>query len=177
VFRVGAASDAEVAALLETARAASPTYDGNHDGFRADTYSGVVGRDWSRACDGLRAWAAHAGANLTIAPQNAPLRVGETVIATGPVARPLHAIIPCRISHVVDDPDHFGFTYVTLPGHPECGEETFMLSRDGDDVVFTMSSWSRHAELLTKLGAPVSRFVQRRTNHAYIAGLKAFVVG
>lgn len=122
----------------------------------------------------MRAWRAHAGARLEITPHDAPLRVGETVIASGPVLGPVYVIIPCRISRVVDSADRFGFTYVTLPGHPECGEETFMLSRSGADVVLTMSAHSRHAELLTKLGGPISRLVQRRTNHAYIAGMQAF---
>jgi uncharacterized protein (UPF0548 family) len=110
-----------------------------------------------------------------ITPHDAPLRVGETVVGCGPVVGPVHVIIPCRISSFVDEPDRFGFTYVTLPGHPECGEETFMLSRERDDVVLTMSSYSRHAELLSRLGGPVSRLIQRRTNEAYIAGMRAFV--
>ncbi|HVT76088.1 MAG TPA: DUF1990 domain-containing protein [Acidimicrobiales bacterium] len=177
MFRLGAPSDADLSELLDAARASAPSYTGDRSGLRHDEYRGNVGRDWERARDGLRAWAAHAGAGLRIDPAAAPLEVGQTVIASGAVAGPLHVIIPCRISHVVDEADRFGFTYVTLPGHPECGEETFMLSRDGEEVAFTMSSYSHPAELLARLGGPVSRLVQRRTNHAYIAGMRAFVAG
>jgi uncharacterized protein (UPF0548 family) len=175
VFSLGAPSDAELDRLLAAAKEATPTYDGGREGFRYDEYAGVVGSNWPRACDGLSAWAAHAGAQLSIRPLHAPLRVGETIVASGPVAGPLHVIIPCRISSVVDEPTRFGFSYITLPGHPECGEETFMLSRDSDGVVFTMSSYSRPAELLARLGGPVSRLIQQRTNHAYIAGMRQFV--
>jgi uncharacterized protein (UPF0548 family) len=177
VFTLGAPSPAKLDELLERARAASPTFSGATDGLRYDTYSGVIGHDWARACDGLRAWAAHAGADIRVVPEAAPLTVGETIVGCGPVLGPLHVVIPCRISSVVDAADRFGFTYVTLPGHPECGEETFVLSRDGDDVVLTMSSYSRPAELLAQLGGPVSRLIQRRTNHAYIAGMRAYVAG
>lgn len=175
MFRLRAPAEDELDRLLAEARAATPTYDGDRNGLRYDEYAGVVGRDWSRACDGLRQWVAHAGADIRITPHDAPLRVSETIIGSGPVVGPLHVTIACRISSVADTAEQFGFTYVTLPGHPERGEETFMLSRDGDKVVLAMSSYSRPAELLSQLGGPVSRLIQRRTNHAYIAGLRNFV--
>jgi uncharacterized protein (UPF0548 family) len=163
--------------LLDAARAAAPTYTVRDDSFRYDEYSGVVGRDWDGARDGLREWCAHAAADLAITPHDAPLRVGETVIGTGPVLGPVHVIIACRISNVLDEANRFGFTYVTLPGHPECGEETFMLSRADGEITFTMSAYSRPAELLAQLGGPVTRFMQRRANAAYIAGMKAYIAG
>ncbi len=147
------------------------------DGFRFDTYSGVVGTgdaDWQAAKEGLRAWAAHAGFRASVTPHDAPLVEGETVVLAATVGL-LHVVIPCRIVYVVDEPNCFGFAYVTLPGHPECGEEAFMLDRSGQGITFTMSSHSRPAELLPKLGAPVSRAVQRRANHAYIEGMRRYV--
>lgn len=171
--------------VLLASRSAKPTFDHTGAtrstspvaGFRFDTYSGVVGHgtpDWSAACDGLRVWAAHSGAGVSVTPVSGRLTEGDTVIASTRVG-PLHVVIPCRIVYVVVEPDRYGFAYATLPGHPECGEEAFMLSRSDDDVVFTVSAHSRHAELLAKLGAPVSRVVQRRTNNAYVAGLRAYV--
>ncbi len=147
-------------------------------GFHFGTYSDTIGHgpaDWDAARDGLRAWAAHAGAGVSITPPNTPLTEGETVIARTRVG-PMHVLIPCRVVYVVDEADRFGFAYATLPGHPEDGEEAFIVSRDADSgVTFTVSAISRHAELLAKLGAPVSRLVQRQTNKAYVSGLAAFV--
>ncbi|GAA4732513.1 hypothetical protein GCM10023350_14890 [Nocardioides endophyticus] len=66
------------------------------------------------------------------------------VAASGPVADtdtvvdmrfglgPLALRIPCRVVYVVDEPERAGFAYGTLPGHPETGEELFLLSRLGD---------------------------------------------
>ncbi len=112
---------------------------------------------------------------MSITPPAEPLVEGATVVAATK-AGPLHVLIPCRIVYVVDEADRFGFAYATLPGHPECGEESFIVSKAaGGEITFTVSAHSRHAELLAKLGAPVSRIVQRQTNNAYIAGLAAFV--
>ena len=36
-------------------------------------------------------------------------------------------IVPCRIVWVVDEPDAFGFGYGTLRGHPDEGEESFVV--------------------------------------------------
>jgi uncharacterized protein (UPF0548 family) len=186
MFRFGTPSQVELDDRLTAARAASPSFDRpgatksstSIAGFRFDTYRGRVGSgeaDWTRAKDGLREWAAHAGANLAVVPPNADLANDQTVVLYGPVVGPLQVIIPCRISYVVDEPTRFGFAYITLPGHPECGEEAFMLSRDEAAVVFTMSSYSRPAELLSRLGGPVSRVIQRRTNDAYIDGMRRFI--
>ncbi len=99
---------------------------------------------------------------------------GETVVLATSVG-PLHVVVPCRIAYVVDEVDTFGFAYVTLPGHPECGEEAFMLERIADGITFTMSSHSRPTELLAQLGGPVSRLIQRRANQAYIEGMRRYV--
>lgn len=172
--------------VLAAARAASPTFanvgatkaSGRVPGYEYYSYAAPVGHgpgDWAAARDGLRAWAAHTGAGVSITPPTEPLTEGATVVAQTSVG-PMHVLIPCRIVYVIDEPDRFGFAYATLPGHPEDGEESFMLSKEVDDsVTFTVSAHSRHAELMARLGAPVSRIVQRRTNRAYIAGLRAFV--
>ena len=46
--------------------------------------------------------------------------------ASGPGRR------PCRVVYVVDEPDRRGFAYGTLPGHPESGEELFLVRYDPD---------------------------------------------
>ena len=188
MFSLTRPSQVDLDRVLAAARIAAPTFDHvgatrsseRIAGFRFDRYSETVGNgpaDWEAGRGGLRAWAAHKGAGASVTPENAPLDAGETVVVCVRVG-PLHALIPCRISYVVDEPRQFGFAYVTLPGHPECGEESFMLSRSDDgSVVFTMTSHSHPAELLARLGGPVSRLIQRRTNFGYIAGMRAYIAG
>jgi uncharacterized protein (UPF0548 family) len=40
-----------------------------------------------------------------------------------------------RVVAIVDEPTRFAYAYGTLPGHPERGEEAFVLELSDDDVV------------------------------------------
>ncbi len=63
--------------------------------------------------------------------------------------------IPCRVVEVIDEPRRKGFAYVTLVGHPESGEEQFLLERlDDGSITFTITVVSKPASTLAKLGAP-----------------------
>ena len=70
---------------------------------------------------------------------------------------------PCRVSSVLDEERRWGFAYVTLPGHPEQGEELFTVDLDHRGVVrFVVAATSRPAGPLERLGAPIARRVQSR---------------
>jgi uncharacterized protein (UPF0548 family) len=74
--------------------------------------------------------------------------------------------------HVIDEPTRQGFAYGTLPGHPERGEEAFVLDRHGDgSVSFTVTAFSRPATLLAKLGGPVGHLVQNLMTDRYLGSL------
>ncbi|WP_084729230.1 DUF1990 family protein [Streptacidiphilus neutrinimicus] len=58
---------------------------------------------------------------------------------------------PCRIVWVVDEPDRYGWAYGTLTGHPECGEEAFLLTRDPDGGVrLDVTAFSRPGGRVTR---------------------------
>jgi uncharacterized protein (UPF0548 family) len=85
---------------------------------------------------------------------------------------PLALRIPCRVVYVIDEPDRQGFAYGTLPGHPESGEEAFVLHREaGNRVRFVITAFSRPATRLAKLGAPVSRQLQHFMTSRYLQTL------
>jgi uncharacterized protein (UPF0548 family) len=70
---------------------------------------------------------------------------------------------------VIEEPDRRGFVYGTLPGHPESGEESFVLVRQSDGaVIFTVEATSRPASLLARLGGPVTRWVQAVATDRYL---------
>lgn len=74
--------------------------------------------------------------------------------------------------YVIDDPRRKGFAYGTLPGHPESGEEAFVVELHEDSsVTFTITAFSRPHRLLAKLGGPVSRAVQARVTDRYLHAL------
>ena len=107
-------------------------------------------------------------------PTDAPLAAGVDVIAVARVG-PIHALAPCRIAYVHDEPDRFGFAYGTLPGHPERGEEAFIVERDAQDLAtFSIIAFSRPADLAARLGRPVARAIQQRTTNAYLEALRRF---
>ncbi|RBQ19853.1 DUF1990 domain-containing protein [Spongiactinospora rosea] len=102
------------------------------------------------AADALLGWRVHRRLLLhpiATAPRAAP---GVTVICLlGPVR------VPCRVVWTVEEEGRAGFGYGTLPGHPEIGEESFLLERDEDGLVwFTVTAFARPGAWYTRLGAP-----------------------
>jgi len=69
---------------------------------------------------------------------------------------------PCEVVWTVEQPTRLGFAYGTLPGHPECGEEAFLveLARDGQ-VWFTVTAFSRPARWYTRAAGPLVPVFQR----------------
>ncbi len=72
-----------------------------------------------------------------------------------------------------------GFTYRTLEGHPECGEETFVVEKDEltGQVVAALRSWSRPGLWYTRLGAPFTRWYQVRANELALDHLTEVAAG
>lgn len=71
---------------------------------------------------------------------------------------------PCRIVWTVEEHRRAGWAYGTLSGHPECGEESFVVDRTGDGTVWlTVSAFSRAAKWYARAGGPATRGLQ----HAY----------
>ncbi|MCH8060125.1 MAG: DUF1990 domain-containing protein [Proteobacteria bacterium] len=73
----------------------------------------------------------------------------------------------CRVVYVVEesgDVEKFGFAYGTLPGHVECGEERFTVEwhRDDDSVWYDILAFSKPGHILTRLGYPMARRLQKR---------------
>ena len=131
-----------------------------------------IGNDvLDHAREGLRRWAAHRNAGVEVYPSGAPLVAGETVAL---VTRHLGVwlIAGCRIVEVVDAPDRYGFTYATLPGHPERGWETFVVSADEAVVQFRIEAVSQPAATIVRLGSPIARRIQTRTTLRYLDGLE-----
>ena len=79
----------------------------------------------------------------------------------------------CVVTRVFDEKDRAGFTYRTLPGHLENGEETFLVSIGADGRLgVTISADSVPAHPLLRLGAPVTVAAQELMAKRYAEGLK-----
>lgn len=137
-------------------------------GFDLDENRVVLGHGdevFKAACAALRRWQQFPPNWARIYPESAPLKANQTIIV---VIRSLGIrwINSARIVYVVDEPGpprRFGFAYGTLPAHVECGEEQFIIEISADGTVsYVLRAISKPRMLLTRLGYPVVRRLQKR---------------
>ena len=169
--------DAGRVAALRAARLTYPEV-GRTDGvpppgYRTFTRSVVlpVGTDFPSVTRDLFRWQVHRRAGLHVAASSDPLEP-DAVVVLGIGFGWLAVHAPCRVVRVVTEPRRTGFAYGTLPGHPECGEEAFVLERrDDGSVTFTISAFSRPASTLARLAGPLARRVQDAVTARYLRAL------
>lgn len=128
-------------------------------------------RDFDAAARDLFEWRVHSRSGLRVQASDTPLRQDTVVLMRlGPGALSLK--IPCRVLDVVDEDRRRGFTYGTLPGHPEASEEQFLLEHlDDGRILLTISAYSRPASTLAKFGGPLSRAAQSVMTQRYLQAL------
>ena len=81
--------------------------------------------------------------------------------------------IPCRVVYRIDEERRGGFAYGTLPGHPECGEEAFIVTHDpSGEVSLTIRAFSRPATLWVRLAGPLGRMAQRLATDRYLRAMQ-----
>ena len=112
------------------------------------------------------------GGELVFAPDGSALvRPGDTVLLKW-VLWP--AKIPARVVYVIDEPDRKGFAYGTLPGHPERGEEAFVVERRADDSVWLIiRAFSRPSSALFWAAYPALRMMQAIFTARYERALRS----
>jgi uncharacterized protein (UPF0548 family) len=174
---------AKVAALLAAARAAPLTYaevgasrdehlpSGYHHVRMSERIGDAAAFDLAVA--GLRTWAVQGGAGLHVYPSD-PVEPDATIVAVTSVG-PMQVVVSCRVVEVFKSPDLFGFAYGTLSGHPESGEESFVVERRDGATFFTVSAFSKPVDPLARLAGPCGRVVQRSVTRRYIDALRRYV--
>jgi uncharacterized protein (UPF0548 family) len=145
------------------------------DGFRGAHRSAVVGTgraDFERAAAAVLDWRAQRGAGLRVratGPSSAP---GTVVVLTAGLPR-LGYDIPCRVVWGRTDGDERGFAYGTLPGHPESGEECFLVRlAPGGEVVFEIRVFFRLASPGARLAGPLALVLQRLATDRYVTAIR-----
>jgi uncharacterized protein (UPF0548 family) len=145
------------------------------DGYDHVEREHVVGscrEQFDRASAAVFRWAAQRGAGLRIQASGPASTPGTVVLMTAGLRR-FGLDIPCRVVWVVDEPDRRGFGYGTLPGHPESGEESFVVAlRPDGQVVYELRAFSRLATRLSRLGGPVSHRVQTLALDRYVRAIR-----
>jgi uncharacterized protein (UPF0548 family) len=123
------------------------------------------------AAEAVQAWHVQVAAGLKVSVSS-PTAVPGTDLVLGIGIGPLRLDAPCRVVYAVDEPRRRGFAYGTLAGHPESGEEAFMVEHHADDTVtFTITAFSRPATPLAKLAGPFGRIAQHLITARYLRAL------
>jgi uncharacterized protein (UPF0548 family) len=81
--------------------------------------------------------------------------------------------VPCRVVYTVEESRRRGFAYGTLPGHPESGEEAFIVEHHSDDTVsFTITAFSKPSTVIARIAGPAGRLIQSWTTTRYLRSLQ-----
>ncbi len=150
-------------------RAALPA--GYHHVHR-DVSLGTGRAAFENAVAGLFAWEMHRGAGMSVVASG-PIAAPGVVVGLRVGWRSLSLLAPCRVVYCVEQPTTRGFAYGTLPGHPERGEEAFVVElRSDGDVRLVIRAFSRPASLIARAGGPVTRQVQAAFTDRYVRALR-----
>jgi uncharacterized protein (UPF0548 family) len=135
----------------------------------------MIGRGqqvFADAANAVAGWQVQLRAGLRVSASTPTTRAGTDAIL-GLNIGPLRLSAPCRVVYTVDHPERWGFAYGTLPGHPESGEESFIVEHHDDGAVsFTITAFSRPSTAIARLAGPAGHFVQGRITSRYLRSLR-----
>lgn len=124
------------------------------------------------AAEHLMSWQMHEHAGLQPRVSDPRAEPGSTAVLRMRVG-PVGLRIPVRVVAVVDEPSRRGFAYGTLPGHPERGEESFLVELAADGTVFfRLTAFSRAGRWYTLLGGAVARAGQVLVSERYVSAVR-----
>ena len=153
----------------EAGRTAGSLPGGYHH-VRRSTVIGVGHGAFHRAADRLIGWQVHSRAGLQVAVSRTTAEPGAVVQLSVGVGR-ARIGAPCRVVYAVAEPRRRGFAYGTLPGHPESGEEAFVVEHNGDDTVtFRIRAFSRPATAAARVAGPAG-LIQQWVTTRYLRAL------
>ena len=119
----------------------------------------LAAKAYEDAVEDLMGWRIHQRAGLHVRASGDVTPDAVVVLRLGVGRAGIQA--PCRVVYTVDEPDRGGFAYGTLPGHPEAGEEAFLIERSASGVVtFRIRAFSRPASTLARVAGPAGRWLQ-----------------
>jgi len=145
-----------------------------YDHLDADRTVGHGSDCFERVAEALMTWRLHADSGLRVeAPSQRVSR--DDVLTLRPVWAPAPVVLArCRVVTIVDEQDRRGFAYGTLPGHPESGEESFVVTSAPDgDVVVRVRAFAVPASRIARLAPQVTRRVQARQTERYLRAATA----
>jgi uncharacterized protein (UPF0548 family) len=139
------------------------------DGYHHVVHTRDMGRGraaFESASDSLRRWGLQRGAGIRVAASSDVVEVGAVaVLRLGWGVLAVRA--PVRVVYLVEEPDRRGFAYGTLPGHPESGEELFVVEYADGSTTLRITGFSRSRSVLARCAGPLGRLIQRWVTRRY----------
>jgi uncharacterized protein (UPF0548 family) len=130
-------------------------------------------RVFADAAIAIATWQVQLRAGLGVSA-SAQTAIPGTVAMLGLGIGPLRLSAPCRVVYAVDQPRRQGFAYGTLSGHPESGEEAFIVEHHDDDTVsFTVTAFSKPSTAIARVAGPIGRLIQSRITTRYLRSLRS----
>lgn len=124
---------------------------------------------YDRAAEALFTWKMHRATPFIRVPADTPRAAPGVQVSLR--AGPLTA--PCEVVWTVNETQRTGFAYGTLTGHPECGEEAFVLERRPDNTTdFVITAISRSSAWYAAALGPCGRLLQQAVALQYAKSLK-----
>ncbi|KQX50635.1 MULTISPECIES: DUF1990 domain-containing protein [unclassified Streptomyces] len=134
------------------------------EGYHHLRHSAVVGHGraaFEAAGAAVTTWRMHRTSGAAVSAEADRAAPGVTLEVSAGLGR-LRLGVPCSVIWTAYEERRTGFAYGTLTGHPECGEESFVIDLEADGTVrFTVTAFSRPAAWYTRLGGPVIPVLQR----------------
>ncbi|HVS34550.1 MAG TPA: DUF1990 family protein [Gemmataceae bacterium] len=156
--------------------------NGPQPGDRRDSYERVVAHEpagdplpdgpYRRLVEAVQSYQVFPPALLSGVLPRIPLQIGDTYGICYRFLPGLELFFGGRVTDVFDGPAdgvwRAGFTFRTLRGHPELGEETFFVEKDPATgaVRAGLRSWSRPGLWLTRRLSWIARLMQVRASWA-----------
>jgi uncharacterized protein (UPF0548 family) len=144
-------------------------------GYRHFHHEAVLGgpERFADAVGDLLSWRMHRRAGIQVVA-SAPVADAGVVLVQRLRLGPFVLVAPVRVIRVVREPDRASLVYGTLRGHPEQGEERFLIERrPGGAVTLTITGFVKPAAWYARLGGPVTWLVQRMITDRYLRALRA----
>jgi uncharacterized protein (UPF0548 family) len=149
------------------------TLAARYDVDRHEVVLGTGRELYTRASAALADWR-HFGVPWLELHRTGPVAPGQVVATVARIAGSWF-VNPCRVVYAdfSSERDSVAYAYGTLRGHAESGEERFRVSIDPatSEVRYEISAFSRPALLLSRLGYPLARRVQKSFARSSAAAL------
>lgn len=157
-----------VGATADPFTAASPP--AGYRGLEKSARIGTGAASFARASADVLQWRVQRNSGFIIRGSQV-VTDGSTVTLLIPFG-PFRVPAASRVVYTVREPRRVGFAYGTLPGHPENGEEAFIIEHRADDSVWiVIRAFSRPANRLWWFASPVLRLTQGFYTRRYLRSL------